>query len=131
MFVRKLKIYIYILLFLLILNFIVPIYAYALDKDSIYVWSNNSSSIETSTTEQAEDNLDTQNNTGNFLGITSGSACLMDQKTGTVLYEYNLHEQLRPASVTKIMTILLYSLQVLQLLTIFFLSCSLLMPLEL
>ncbi len=31
----------------------------------------------------------------------------MDQKTGTVLYEYNAHEQLRPASVTKVMTILL------------------------
>ena len=44
---------------------------------------------------------------GNFLGITSGSCILMDQKTGQVLYEYNSHEQLRPASVTKIMTILL------------------------
>ena len=31
----------------------------------------------------------------------------MDQKTGTVLYEHNPHEQLRPASVTKVMTILL------------------------
>ena len=44
---------------------------------------------------------------GNFLSITSGSAILMDQKTGTILYEYNIHEQLRPASVTKVMTILL------------------------
>ena len=44
---------------------------------------------------------------GNFLDITAGSAILMDQKTGTVLYEYNSHEQLRPASVTKVMTILL------------------------
>lgn len=31
----------------------------------------------------------------------------MDQKTGTILYDYNSHEQLRPASVTKVMTILL------------------------
>ena len=31
----------------------------------------------------------------------------MDQKTGNILYEYNSHEQLRPASVTKVMTILL------------------------
>lgn len=31
----------------------------------------------------------------------------MDQKTGQILYEYNSHEQLRPASVTKIMTVLL------------------------
>ena len=44
---------------------------------------------------------------GNFLGITSGSAILMDQKTGQILYEYNAHEKLRPASVTKVMTILL------------------------
>ena len=44
---------------------------------------------------------------GNFLGITSGGAILMDQRTGTVLYEHNSHEQLRPASVTKVMTILL------------------------
>ena len=44
---------------------------------------------------------------GNFLGITSGGAILIDQKTGTVLYEHNSHEQLRPASVTKVMTILL------------------------
>ena len=44
---------------------------------------------------------------GNFLGITSGSAILMDQKTGQVLYEHNPHEKLRPASVTKVMTILL------------------------
>lgn len=44
---------------------------------------------------------------GNFLGITSGSAILMDQKSGTILYDYKSHEQLRPASVTKVMTILL------------------------
>lgn len=31
----------------------------------------------------------------------------MDQKTGTILYDYKAHEQLRPASVTKVMTILL------------------------
>lgn len=48
-----------------------------------------------------------QKTLGNFLGITSGSAILMEQTTGTILYEYNSHEQLRPASVTKVMTILL------------------------
>ena len=35
------------------------------------------------------------------------SALLMDVATGTVLYEQNAHEQLAPASVTKIMTMLL------------------------
>ncbi len=45
--------------------------------------------------------------TGNFLNIESGSAILIEQNSGKVLYEYNSHEQLRPASVTKIMSILL------------------------
>jgi len=44
---------------------------------------------------------------GNFLGLTCGGAVLIEQSTGTVLYEHNMHEQLRPASVTKVMTILL------------------------
>ena len=35
------------------------------------------------------------------------SALLMDMATGTVLYEYNAHEPLAPASVTKVMTMLL------------------------
>jgi len=41
------------------------------------------------------------------LGLTAGSACLMDGATGEVLYEYNSHEKLEPASVTKVMTLLL------------------------
>ena len=44
---------------------------------------------------------------GNFLNIESGSAILIEQTTGQILYEYNIHEQLRPASVTKVMSILL------------------------
>ena len=35
------------------------------------------------------------------------SAVLMDVATGTVLYEHNAHEPLAPASVTKVMTMLL------------------------
>ena len=35
------------------------------------------------------------------------SAVLMDVATGTVLYESNSHERLAPASVTKVMTMLL------------------------
>ena len=41
------------------------------------------------------------------LSITSASAVLMDYHTGRVLYEKNAHEQLPPASVTKIMTLVL------------------------
>ena len=43
----------------------------------------------------------------NFLGLDCGSAILIEQTTGQVLYAYNIHEQLHPASVTKVMSILL------------------------
>ena len=41
------------------------------------------------------------------LEVNGKSALLMDVQTGTVLYEHNPHERLSPASVTKIMTMLL------------------------
>ena len=41
------------------------------------------------------------------LDVGGKSACLMDVETGTVLYEKNAHEPLAPASVTKVMTMLL------------------------
>ena len=39
--------------------------------------------------------------------ISAPSAVLMDKSTGTVLYQKNPHEKLPPASVTKVMTLLL------------------------
>lgn len=45
--------------------------------------------------------------TSNNLNLQSGAAILIDQNSGQVLYEHNSHEKLRPASVTKIMSILL------------------------
>ena len=39
--------------------------------------------------------------------IAAPSAILMDAATGTILYEKNAHERLAPASVTKVMTLLL------------------------
>ena len=39
--------------------------------------------------------------------VAAPSAILMDAATGQVLYEKNSHERLRPASVTKVMTLLL------------------------
>lgn len=111
MFLKKTKILIYITLSLFMISFIFTTYSLAFDEDSIYVWSNNSSAVSTSispsTTEQESNNSYASENSENFLGITSGGAILMDQKTGKVLYEYNSHEKLRPASVTKVMTILL------------------------
>ena len=41
------------------------------------------------------------------IGAGGKSALLMDVATGTVLYEHNSHEALAPASVTKVMTMLL------------------------
>ena len=39
--------------------------------------------------------------------VPAQSALLMDAATGTILYEQNSHEKLAPASVTKVMTLLL------------------------
>ena len=41
------------------------------------------------------------------LTLSCASAVLMEKETGTLLYEQNTHEKLEPASVTKIMTLLL------------------------
>lgn len=105
LFIKKYR----ILIFIIIISFIISTYSFAFNDESIYVWSNNSDSISTSISpsniEQNSNTLDNQ--TGNFLNITSGSAILIEQNTGKILYEYNSHEQLRPASVTKVMTILL------------------------
>ena len=68
--------------------------------DSIYVWSNNSS-VTTSTNEATK----LENN--NSLKLQAGSAILIEQNSGKVLYQHNVHEKLRPASVTKVMTLLL------------------------
>lgn len=63
-----------------------------------FVWSNYDETMLT--------NANTDE-TGNFLNLESGSAVLIEQSTGQVLYDHNMHEQLRPASVTKVMTLLL------------------------
>lgn len=43
----------------------------------------------------------------NSIDLNCKSALLMDSSTGTVIYEMNSHEKLEPASITKIMTMLL------------------------
>lgn len=50
---------------------------------------------------------DTISNNDNTLGLTCKSAILMEPSTGTVIYEKNSSEQFRPASITKIMTLIL------------------------
>ncbi len=59
-------------------------------------------SAESDKEEKAEDNK-----SSNSLNLESEGAILIEQKTGQVLYEHNAHEKLRPASVTKVMSILL------------------------
>ena len=41
------------------------------------------------------------------LGLQSKSAVLMEASTGQILYQENIHEKLPPASITKVMTLLL------------------------
>ena len=92
------------LLLLIIMSF--SVYTFA--GDTLFTWSNvsrkvNQDAIENTTIETNADIIDNNNP----LELTAGSACLMEQSTGQVLYNHNMHEPLRPASVTKIMSLLL------------------------
>ena len=71
-----------------------------------YEWTviNNSDTIETNSPAEGESNEAIANDE---LNLDCKSAILIEQNSGQVLYEKNAHEQLRPASVTKLMTILL------------------------
>lgn len=70
-----------------------------------YSVTTNSEAVEEDTNSTTEDS---SSSTGeNTLALESGSAILIEQSTGQVLYAHNIHEQLRPASVTKVMSILL------------------------
>ncbi len=71
-----------------------------------YIWTTTKESIATNSQNTSES---TENNS---LNLENGAAILIEQSTGQVLYSYNAHEQLRPASVTKIMSILLIMEQI-------------------
>lgn len=86
---------IYLLLIILLFSFCFSSYCFA-EEESTYVWSNLS--IPTNSDDVTETNT---------LNLESGSAILIEQTSGQVLYSHNAHEQLRPASVTKVMSILL------------------------
>ena len=98
---RYIKVVSSILIILTILTFSVVFAA----EDSVYVWSNASEkSVQTNAkTEKQSTSVKTENE----LKLESGGAILIEQHTGQVLYEHNIHEKLRPASVTKVMSILL------------------------
>ena len=93
---QKLKLSISLLLVFSICLFVTfPCFAASLD----YIWSE---SQETSALPQEEEIEES-----NSLNLESGSAILIEQTTGKILYAHNIHEKLRPASVTKVMSILL------------------------
>ena len=70
-------------------------------SEALYVWSNNSQPLNNTV------NTSAATADQNTLKLESGSAVLIEQNSGQVLYNHNMHEKLRPASVTKVMTILL------------------------
>ena len=80
-------------LLIIIFTFVgyIPVFA----EEALYVWSPSSTPV----------NSDSSNS--DPLNLESESAVLIEQATGQVLYEHNMHEKLRPASVTKVMSILL------------------------
>ena len=69
-----------------------------------YVWAPINNTIPTTSSLNSTTNI---NQDDNFLNLESGSAILVEQKTGKIIYSHNIHNQLHPASVTKIMSILL------------------------
>ena len=70
-----------------------------------YEWTViNNDTVETNSSAEGE-NVETSSK--DELNLDCESAILIEQNSGQVLYEKNCHEQLRPASVTKLMTILL------------------------
>ena len=90
---------VFIIIYLIIFNLT---FCYA--SDSIYTWSNPSAATMALANNITEEYT---NDTSNPLNLDCESAILIEQNTGKILYSYNVHEKLRPASVTKIMSILL------------------------
>lgn len=86
-----------IVIILLCLIFMFP--SLCIASDSIYTWSSSVKSL--------SESIQTSSTPSSTLNLNVGSAILIEQSSGQVLYEQNMHQQLRPASVTKVMTILL------------------------
>ncbi len=84
-------------------------------SNNINVNSNNTNNNKTNTnsnnTNSSDNSLETSAiadvTDNNSLNLESASAILIEQSSGRILYAHNIHEQLRPASVTKVMSILL------------------------
>ncbi len=99
--------FIYITCIVLLCSFILfNTFAFAVSDATAYVWSNQSKKLETTETSIGLNSSSTTV-TDNPLALDCGAACLIEQNSGLIIYDYNMHEKLRPASVTKIMSLLL------------------------
>ncbi len=99
--------FIYIACIVLLCHFILfNTFALAVSDATAYVWSNQSKKLETAETSVGL-NSSSATVTDNPLALDCGAACLIEQSSGLIIYDYNMHEKLRPASVTKIMSLLL------------------------
>ena len=87
-----------LIIFAIYCYFIFPSFA----KASVPVWASGQEPLE-----EVDSDIGSITNDNNSLNLESASAILIEQSTGQVLYAHNIHEQLRPASVTKVMSILL------------------------
>lgn len=88
------------ILLILISSFYTIVIAY----EYTYIWSDTYALEKTLQTNASKSE---QVSNSNSLNLESGSAILIEQNSGQILYEHNSHEQLRPASVTKVMSVLL------------------------
>ena len=93
---------------LLIFSLIFFTFSSCLASESTYIWSDSFDTDTSEVSATAVQNTDTNTTeNANSLNLESQSAILIEQTTGKILYAHNEHEQLRPASVTKVMSILL------------------------
>lgn len=88
----------------ILLILISSFYTIVIASEYTYIWSDTYALEKTLQTNASESE---QVSNSNSLNLESGSAILIEQNSGQILYEHNPHEQLRPASVTKVMSVLL------------------------
>lgn len=95
-------------LFSLVISFILlnTVLISCFAEETSYVWSPEVVGTTSDITADTEE-TNSEVSSDNPLSLESGSAILIEQSTGQILYAHNIHEQLRPASVTKVMSILL------------------------
>lgn len=95
-------------LFSLVISFILlnTVLLSCFAEETSYVWSPEVVGTTSNITADTEE-TNSEVSSDNPLSLESGSAILIEQSTGQILYAHNIHEQLRPASVTKVMSILL------------------------